>query len=95
MLSLDAMNDCTMSTTAVSDYVPVITNVTFEPRQIMNRIVIEIVSDRVTETVEEFTVVLQSYEDAVRLSEGREVVRIQINDEAGLSDNSIFNSIVV
>ena len=75
-----------ISTVAISDYVLVLTNITFEPLQVTSRIAIQIVSDGITEPMEEFTVVLQTYEDSVLLSEGREVASIKINDETGLLD---------
>ena len=65
---------------AFDDYLPISTNLTFDPFQLFSSVSLNIINNEFTEGVEQFSIRLLSYEDEVRICDD---LLITVTDNRG------------
>ena len=68
----------------MNDYLPVASNLTFEPLQSTGNVSIQIINDGISEPNEQFLVILQSHENGVQLSAENRVLTVNIEAQIGI-----------
>ena len=69
--------------TAVGDFIPFSNMLTFEPSQMNQTFTLSIINDHILELNEQFSLVLESKDEAVFIQEGRSTLEVTIRDQTG------------
>ena len=67
MENLKSEKCCLLFCVAFDDYLPISTNLTFDPFQVFKSVPLNIINNEFAEGVEQFSIRLLSYEDEIRI----------------------------
>ena len=83
MIVTSSLVDWCHISTAVGDFLPFSNMLTFEPSQMNQTFTLSIINDHILELNEQFSLVLESKDEAVFIQEGRSTLEVTIRDQTG------------